>query len=244
MNARTALVMGAGDSLGAALARRFAREGLAVCVARRNADRLAPLVERIRADGGQAYAFGCDAREEDQVVSLFERIEREVGPLELVVFNIGANVRFDVRETMAQKYCKVWEMACFAGFLTGREAAKVMAPRGAGTIFSTGATASLRGAEGYAAFSGAKQGLRALAQSMAREFGKQGLHVVHPVIDGPIDTPFVRERFPALVASRPADGLLAPDDIADTYWMLHCQKRSAWTFELDLRPWLEPVTHF
>lgn len=244
MTTRTALVMGAGDSLGAALARRFAREGMGVCVARRNADQLAPLVDRIRAAGGQARAFGCDARKEDQVVSLFERIEREVGPLELVVFNIGANVQFNVRETTAQKYYKVWEMACFAGFLTGREAAKVMAPRGAGTIFFTGATASIRGGEGYAAFSGAKHGLRSLAQSMAREFGKQGLHIVHPVIDGPIDTPFVRERFPDLVASRPADGLLAPDDIADTYWMLHCQKRSAWTFELDMRPWLEPITNF
>jgi NAD(P)-dependent dehydrogenase (short-subunit alcohol dehydrogenase family) len=244
VNTRTALVMGAGDSLGAALARRFAREGLAVCVARRNADQLTALVDGIRAAGGQAHAFACDARKEDQVARLFEMIEREVGPLEVVVFNIGANVQFNVRETTAQKYYKVWEMACFAGFLTGREAARYMAPRGKGTLFFTGATASIRGAEGYAAFSGAKHGLRSLAQSMAREFGKQGLHVVHPVIDGPIDTPFVRERFPDLVASRPADGLLAPDDIADTYWMLHCQKRSAWTFELDLRPWLEPITNF
>ena len=240
----TALIMGAGDSLGAALAKRFAREGMQVCVARRNAEQLAPLVEQIRAAGGTAHAFGCDARKEDQVVALFEQIEKEIGPLGIVVFNIGANVQFNIRETTAQKYYKVWEMACFAGFLTGREAATHMAPRGQGTIFFTGATASIRGAEGYAAFAGAKHGLRSLAQSMAREFGRQGLHVVHPVIDGPIDTPFVRERFPELVAQRPADGLLAPDDIADTYWFLHNQKRSAWTFELDIRPYLEPISNF
>jgi NAD(P)-dependent dehydrogenase (short-subunit alcohol dehydrogenase family) len=239
----TALVMGAGDSLGAALARRFAREGMHVCIARRNAEQLAPLLAQIQAEGGIAHAFACDARKEEQVVALFAQIEQEIGPLGIVVFNIGANIQFNLRETTAQKYYKVWEMACFAGFLTGREAARHMAPRGQGTVFFTGATASIRGAEGYAAFAGAKHGLRSLAQSMAREFGKQGLHVVHPVIDGPIDTPFVRERFPELVAQRPADGLLAPDDIADTYWFLHTQKRSAWTFELDIRPYLEPITN-
>jgi NAD(P)-dependent dehydrogenase (short-subunit alcohol dehydrogenase family) len=242
--ANTALIMGAGDSLGAALARRFAREGMKVCIARRNAEQLEPLVEQIRAEGGEVHAFGCDARKEEQVVALFEQIEKEIGALSIVVFNIGANIQFNVRETTAQKYYKVWEMACFSGFLTGREAARYMTPRGQGTIFFTGATASIRGAEGFCAFSGAKHGLRSLAQSMAREFGSQGLHVVHPVIDGPIDTPFVRERFPEMVASRPADGLLAPDDIADTYWFLHTQKRSAWTFELDIRPFLETMTTF
>lgn len=239
-----ALVVGAGDSLGAALARRFAREGMTVCVARRNETLLAPLVDTIRNGGGTAHAFGCDARKEEQVVALFEKIEGEIGPLEVVAFNIGANVQFNVRETTSQKYYKVWEMGCFSGFLCGREAAKHMAPRHAGTIFFTGATASIRASEGYSAFSGAKHGLRSLAQSMAREFGKQGLHIVHVVIDGPIDTPFVRERFPDLVATRPPDGMLAPDDVAETYWMLHRQKRSAWTFELDLRPWLEPMVNF
>ncbi|WP_137923797.1 SDR family oxidoreductase [Cupriavidus sp. 2SB] len=239
----TALIVGAGDSLGSALARRFAREGLTVCVARRNAEQLAPLVDSIRAEGGKAHAFGCDARKEDQIGSLFASIENDFGPLSLVVFNIGANIQFGLRETTAQKYYKVWEMACFSGFLTGREAAKYMAPRGSGTVFFTGATASVRGGEGFSAFAGAKHGLRALAQSMAREFGKQGLHIVHPIIDGPIDTPFVRERFPELVASRPTDGLLAPEDIADTYWFLHTQKRSAWTLELDIRPFLEPITN-
>jgi len=239
-----ALVVGAGDSLGSALARRFAREGLKVCVARRNADKLTPLVEAIRGGGGTVHPFGCDARREEQVVELFAKIERDVGALEIVVFNVGGNIYFKLVETTAQKYFKAWEMACFAGFLTAREAMKHMAPRARGTLFFTGATAGLRGAEGYAAFATGKFGLRALAQSTAREFGKQGIHVAHVVIDGPIDTPFVRERFPDLVKERPADGLLQPDDIADTYWAIHRQKRSAWTFEADVRPWVEPLTTF
>ena len=239
-----ALVVGAGDSLGAALARRFAREGLKVCVARRHLDKLGPLAEAIRIAGGSAHPYACDARREEQVVELFARIEREVGALEIVVFNVGGNIYFKLMETTAQKYFKAWEMACFSGFLTAREAMKHMAPRGRGTLFFTGATAGLRGAEGYAAFATSKFGLRALAQSTAREFGKQGIHVAHVVIDGPIDTPFVRERFPDLVKTRPADGLLQPDDIADIYWAIHKQKRSAWTFEADVRPWLEPLTTF
>ena len=240
----TALVIGAGDSLGSALARRFAREGLKVCIARRNADKLEPLAAEIRAAGGTVHAYGCDARREEQVVDLFAKVERDVGALEIVVFNVGGNIRFGLTEMTAQKYFKAWEMACFAGFLTAREAMKVMAPRGRGTLFFTGATAALRGGEGFAAFATAKFGLRALAQSTAREYGKQGIHVAHVVIDGPIDTPFVRELRPEMVASRPKDGLLQPDDIADTYWAIHQQKRSAWTFELDIRPWLEPMTTF
>lgn len=240
----TALIIGAGDSLGAALARRFAREGFETCVARRNADKLQPLVGQIAAAGGKAHAFGCDARREEQVVALFERIERDIGPLEIVVFNVGGNIRFGLLEMTAQKFFKAWEMACFAGFLSAREAMKHMAPRGRGTLFFTGATAGLRGGEGFSAFAAGKFGLRALAQSTAREFGRQGIHVAHVVIDGPIDTPFVRERFPDMVKSRPADGLLQPDDIADTYWAIHQQKRSAWTFELDIRPWMEPMTTF
>lgn len=242
--AGSALVVGAGDSLGAALARRFAREGLQACVARRNADKLQPLVEAIRRDGGIAHAYGCDARREEQVVALFDRIEKEVGPLEIVVANVGGNIRFPLLEMTAQKYFKTWEMACFSAFLTAREAMRRMAARGRGTFFFTGATAGLRGGEGFSAFATGKFGMRALAQSTAREFGRQGVHVVHVVIDGPIDTPFVRESFPDLVKSRPADGLLAPDDIADTYWAIHKQKRSAWTFELDIRPWMEPMTTF
>ena len=234
-----ALVIGAGDALGGAIARRFAREGMTACIVRRNGDKLAPLVERIRAEGGEAVAFGVDARKEEQVTDLFERIEREIGAIEVLAFNIGANVRFPIRETTSRVYFKVWEMGCFAGFLAGREAAKVMVPRGRGTILFTGASASLRGREGYAAFAGAKHALRALAQSMARELGPQGIHVAHTVIDGAIDTAFIRDNFPERYALKAEDGILDPEAIAENYWQLHRQQRSAWTHELDLRPWME-----
>jgi NAD(P)-dependent dehydrogenase (short-subunit alcohol dehydrogenase family) len=166
-------------------------------------------------------------------------IEKEIAPIEVAIFNIGANVQFNITETTARVYFKVWEMACFAGFLMGREAARVMLPRGHGSIFFTGATASLRGRAGYAAFSGAKHGLRALAQSMARELGPQGIHVAHPIIDGAIDTEFIRETFPERYKLKDQDGIIDPAHIADTYWMLHQQPRAAWTHELDLRPWIE-----
>jgi NAD(P)-dependent dehydrogenase (short-subunit alcohol dehydrogenase family) len=235
-----ALVFGAGKGLGGAIARRFARGGLHACVVRRKAAELEPLCNEIRAAGGVATPLGVDAREEEQVVALFERVEREIGPVEVAVHNIGANVHLPIRETTARKYFKIWQMACFSGFLLGREAARRMVPRGRGTILFTGATASLRGRAGLAGFAGAKHALRALAQSMARELGPEGIHVAHVVIDGPIDMPWIRENFPDLVAQRPKDGLLAPDDIAESYWSLHGQPRSAWTFELDLRPWVEP----
>ncbi len=237
--AKAALVVGAGDATGGAIARRFAREGFIACVTRRSADKLAPLVERIRADGGQAVGFASDARKEDEVVALIERIEREVAPIEVAVFNIGANVRFAVTETTERVYRKVWEMAALAGFLVGREAAKAMLPRGRGTIVFTGATASLRGGAGYCAFAGAKHALRALAQSMARELGPKGIHVAHSIIDGAIDTAFIAENFPERYASKASEGILDPDAIAEAYWQLHRQPRSAWTHELDLRPWSE-----
>jgi NAD(P)-dependent dehydrogenase (short-subunit alcohol dehydrogenase family) len=237
---KAALVIGAGDATGGAIARRFAREGFTACVTRRNADKLAPLVARIESEGGKARAVGSDARKEEEMVALVETIEREVGPIEVAVFNIGANVRFSIAETTARVYFKVWEMACFAGFLMGREMAKVMVPRGRGTILFTGATASVRGSSGFAAFSGAKHGLRALAQSMARELGPQGIHVAHTVIDGAIDTEFIRSTFPERYALKERDGILNPEAISEAYWQLHLQHRSAWTHELDLRPWLEP----
>ncbi|MCY1542701.1 putative oxidoreductase [compost metagenome] len=236
---KAVLVIGAGDSTGSAIARRFAREGYIACVTRRNADKLAPLVAQIEAEGGQAHAFGSDARKEEEMVSLIRQIESSIAPIEAAVFNIGANVRFDILDTTSRVYYKVWEMACFAGFLMGREVARVMLPRGRGSIFFTGATASLRGRAGYAAFSGAKHGLRALAQSMAKELGPKGIHVAHPVIDGAIDTDFIRETFPERYALKDRDGILNPEHIADAYWMLHCQPRDAWTHELDLRPWIE-----
>jgi len=232
-------VIGAGDATGSAVARRFAKEGYTVCVARRTEAALKPLVDQITAEGGRALAFGLDARREDAVINFFQHIEVEVGPVEVLVFNVGGNVRFPILETTAQKYFKVWEMCALAGFLTGREAARVMQPRGRGTLLFTGATASVRGSNGFAAFAGGKAALRALAQSMAREFGPQGLHVAHVIIDGLIDTAFARTNFAQRVDELGPDGILNPDHIADAYWWLHSQPRDAWTFELDLRPSVE-----
>ncbi|PWR22617.1 SDR family oxidoreductase [Zavarzinia aquatilis] len=239
MSKPVALVIGAGDALGGAIARRFAREGFTAAVVRRNAEKLAPLVAEIEAAGGTALPFGVDARREEDVIALIAGIEAGVGPIEAMVFNIGANVRFPVTETTARVFYKVWEMACFAGFLAGRETAKAMLTRGRGTIVFTGATASLRGRAGFSAFAAAKHGLRALAQSMAREMGPQGIHVAHTIIDGAIDTAFIRDNFPDVYATKAHDGILNPDHIADAYWALHVQKRDAWTHELDLRPWSE-----
>jgi NAD(P)-dependent dehydrogenase (short-subunit alcohol dehydrogenase family) len=239
MSDKAIIVVGAGDALGGAIARRFAREGFAAVVVRRHADQLEPLVAAIREAGGEAHPFGVDARKEEEMVGLFERVEREVAAVEVCVFNIGANVRFPIAETTSRVFFKVWEMACFSGFLAGREAAKVMTPRGRGTILFTGATASVRGREVFAAFSAAKHGLRALAQSMARELGPKGVHVAHTIIDGAIDTAWIAENFPDRHALKDRDGILNPEHIADAYWALHTQPRDAWTHELDLRPWME-----
>lgn len=232
-------MVGAGDGLGGAIARRLARGGLVTCVSRRSADKLAPLVERIAEAGGVAHALACDARKEDEVVATVDRIERDVGPLEVLVFNVGANVPCSILDETARKYVKIWELACLGGFLTGREAARRMVTRGRGTIVFTGATASLRGGAGFAAFAGAKAALRALAQSMARELGPRGVHVAHVVVDGIIDGAFARDHLPAQYAKKADGGILDPDHIAETYWQLHAQPRDAWTFELDLRPWSE-----
>lgn len=240
---KVALVIGAGDATGGAIARRFAREGYTACVTRRSLDKLQPLLEQIRAAGGRAEGFASDARREEEVVALVEQIESSIGPIEVLVFNIGANVPSSILDETARKYFKVWEMACFGGFLNGREVAKRMVAReGQGrrqTILFTGATASLRGASGFAAFAGAKHALRALAQSMARELGPRGIHVAHVVVDGAIDTEFIRSNFPDRYALKAQDGILDPEHIADSYWYLHQQPRDAWTHELDLRPWSE-----
>ena len=238
---RSVLVVGAGDATGGAIARRFAREGYAAVCTRREVASLDPLLAKIRADGGEAHGFGSDARVEEEVVKLFETIERDIAPLEVLVFNIGANVNFPIRETTQRVYRKVWEMGTLAGFLAGREAAKVMVPRGRGTIIFTGATASMRGGSGFSAFAGAKFALRALAQSMARELGPAGVHVAHTIIDGAIDTEWMAKNFPQRHALKDQDGILNPDHIADAYWMLHAQPRDAWTHELDLRPWMEKM---
>jgi len=238
-NKKVALVVGAGDATGGAIAKRFAQEGFVACVTRRSADKLQPLVDAIKADGGEAHGFACDARKEEDVIALVEQIESQIGPIEAFVFNIGANVPCSILEETARKYFKIWEMACFSGFLNAREVAKRMAQRQRGTILFTGATAGLRGASGFAAFAGAKHGIRALAQSMARELGPMNIHVAHVVVDGAIDTDFIRESFPEKYATKDQDGILNPEHIAENYWYLHSQPRDAWTFELDLRPWSE-----
>jgi len=239
----TATVVGAGDFIGAAIARKFAAEGYIVHLGRRQGEMLEPLKAEIEAMGGRAVAHSLDARFEDQVTAFFEAAE-EQGPLELSVFNIGANVNFPLLDTTSRVFRKVWEMACFAGFLSGREAARHMLTRGHGSLFFTGATAGLRGGKGYAAFAAAKFGLRAVAQSAARELGPKGLHVAHLVIDAGVDTAWVRER----IKERGGDGaldnlepdqLMRPEAVAEAYWALHQQPRDAWTFEQEIRPYAE-----
>jgi NAD(P)-dependent dehydrogenase (short-subunit alcohol dehydrogenase family) len=236
-------IVGAGDFIGAAIARRFAAEGYRVHGGRRQGEKLAPLAEEIGAAGESFTGHTLDARDEADLVRFLDAADRDA-PLALCVFNIGANVQFPLLDTTERVFRKVWEMACLAGFLTGREAARRMLAHGGGSIFFTGATASLRGGKGYAAFAAAKAGLRALAQSMARELASQNIHVAHLVIDAGVDTAWVRERIAAArgaeaAAELPPDTLMNPASIAETYWQLHNQPRDAWTHELDLRPYGE-----
>jgi len=239
----TAVVIGAGDFIGGSIAKKFAAEGYIVFAGRRQGDKLAPLKAEIEAAGGRVETRSLDARDEEQMIAFLAEAEA-MAPLEVCVFNIGANVNFPLVDTTARVFRKVWEMACFAGFLAGREAAKHMLPRGKGSIFFTGATAGLRGGVGYAAFASAKFGLRAVAQAAARELGPQGIHVAHLVIDAGVDTAWVRERIKetggeqALAAIQPGE-LMRPDAVAETYWMLHQQPVDAWTFELEIRPFGE-----
>jgi NAD(P)-dependent dehydrogenase (short-subunit alcohol dehydrogenase family) len=239
----TAAVIGAGDFIGAAIAKKFAAEGFTIFAGRRNADKLAPLVADIEAAGGEIVARGLDGRKEDEVAA-FLRAADAHAPLEVCIFNVGANVNFPLLDTTERVFRKVWEMACYAGFLAGREAARLMVPRGRGSIFFTGATASVRGGIGYAAFASAKFGLRAVAQSMARELGPKNVHVAHLIIDAGVDTAWVRERIrlqsgPEALERLEPDRLMHPTSIAEAYWQLYRQPRDAWTFELDVRPYRE-----
>jgi NAD(P)-dependent dehydrogenase (short-subunit alcohol dehydrogenase family) len=231
-------VVGAGDYIGAAIARRFAREGYLVHAGRRNGEKLAPLVGQIEADGGRCVGKTLDARQEDDIAAFMRDADADA-PLEVAVFNVGANVNFPLLETTERVFRKVWELACYAGFLSGREAARMMLPRGRGSIFFTGATASVRGGKGYTAFASAKFGLRAIAQSMARELGPQGIHVAHLVIDAGVDTEWVRQRIAARGGSAEQRLLMSPDPIGEAYWQLHQQSRDAWTHEMDVRPYSE-----
>lgn len=239
----TCAVIGAGDFIGSAIAQKFAAEGYIVVAGRRTAEKLEPLKAEIAAAGGRCEGRALDARKEEDITAFLNEADA-IAPLEVVIANPGANVNFPILDTTERVFFKVWEMACKAGFLTGREAARIMLKHGRGSIFFTGATASLRGGAGYAAFASAKAGLRAVAQSMARELGPQNIHVAHLVIDAGVDTAFVRDRIAAArgkdaAENLPPDVLMNPASIADAYWMLHQQSRDAWTFELDLRPYGE-----
>ncbi len=238
---KVCVIIGAGAGLGAALARAFSTAGLTVCLTRRarNLVQLEALAQSIRDSGGKAHAFPIDARDEDAMVALFDTIEADIGPIDVTAFNIGANVRFDVVDTTARVYQKVWEMAAFSGFIAGREAARVMTPRGQGTIIFTGATASLRGGEGFSAFAGAKHALRALAQSMSRELAPKGVHVAHVVLDGAMEGAFIKGIVPDYEVRLANSEIVAVDEAAKNWVWLWQQHKSAWTHELDLRPWTE-----
>lgn len=241
-NASTA-VIGAGDYIGSAIAKRFAAEGFTVFAGRRNGEKLAPLVAEIEAGGGRIVARSLDARKEDEVTAFLGDADQQA-PLEVCIFNIGAAVSFPLVETTERVFRKVWEMACYGGFLTGREAARMMLPRARGCIFFTGATASVRGGIGYAAFASAKFGLRAVAQSAARELGPRNIHVAHLNIDAGVDTEWVRERIKeregeAALNNLDPGRLMRPAAVADAYWRLYQQPRDAWTFEQEIRPFGE-----
>jgi NAD(P)-dependent dehydrogenase (short-subunit alcohol dehydrogenase family) len=234
-----AVIAGVGEGLGYALGQRFARAGFRVALAARTADRVARLAQEIVKAGGQAFPAPTDLREAQEVMALFDALESEHGPVEVAVFNAGANFRASILDTPADMFEKIWRLGCYAGFLFGREAARRMSPRGKGTILFTGATASVRGGAQFAAFAAAKNGLRAVAQSMARELGPKGIHVAHVVIDGMIDTAAVRQRFAERVKDLGPEAMLATEAIAELYYQIHAQPRSAWTHEADLRPYGE-----
>jgi hypothetical protein len=242
MDQKIVLIVGAGDYIGSAIAKRFAQGGFIVCLGRRNGEKLNPILDEIRSLGGIAHGFTMDARKEESVESIFKNIESEIGCIDLVIFNVGGNVFFPILQTTSRVFRKVWEMATFSGFLTGREAARYMVPRKRGKIFFTGATASLRGATGYAAFAAGKAGLRGVAQSLARELGPKNIHVGHLIIDAGVDTEFVRERLRSSGKDPnelPPNTLMKPTSVAEAYWNMYQQSPDAWTFEMDLRPFAE-----
>jgi NAD(P)-dependent dehydrogenase (short-subunit alcohol dehydrogenase family) len=240
-NRDTAIIVGAGPGLGAALARRFARAEMNVAMAVRNPARIEVLAAEYSGVVHRTVAIACDGTREADVQALFQRAASELGPPRLVVFNAGAFVRKGILETSVEEFERCWKVACLGGFLVGREAARAMLAqngdgRHRGTIIFTGATASLRGGANFHNLAVGKFGLRALAQSMAREFQPKGIHVGHVIIDGQIES---NERPGRSMAERGADAVLSPDAIAESYYQLHLQRPSAWTLELDLRPYVE-----
>jgi NAD(P)-dependent dehydrogenase (short-subunit alcohol dehydrogenase family) len=237
---KVAMLVGAGDAIGAAVARRFAKGGYTVCIGRRDGAKSQGLVDELTSAGHKIHAFSVDARQESEVQELFSKVEKEIGPIEVCLFNAGSNVNKPLVETTEKLFFKAWELACYAGFLVGREAARVMTMRGRGTILFTGATASLRGGKGFAAFASAKFGLRAVAQAMARELGPKNIHVVHLIIDAAVDSAAIHARLKAASGIEAKDiapdSLTKTDSIAEAYWFAHQQAKDGWTHELDLRP--------
>lgn len=240
---KVALGIGAGDAIGAAFARRFAKGGYRVAMARRDPTKSDALVQEINAGGGKAKAYAADARQEDSLEALLNAVESDLGPVEVMLYNAGANYKSPLTETTQDMFRKVWALGCEGGFLSGKAAARRMLPRGKGTILFTGATASMRGGAGFAAFAAAKFGLRAVAQSMARELGPEGIHVAHLIVDGGVDSPAIHARRKAANGGKdidfPPDSLMDLASIAEAYWTLSQQGRDAWTHELDIRPFVE-----
>jgi NAD(P)-dependent dehydrogenase (short-subunit alcohol dehydrogenase family) len=238
-----AILVGAGDAIGAAVARRFAEGGYTICICRREAAKSQGLLDELKAAGHEIHAFSVDARQEAAVQELFSQVEKDIGPIEVCLFNAGSNVNKPLIETTEKLFFKAWELACYAGFLVGREAARHMVPRGRGTILFTGATASVRGGKGFAAFAAAKFGLRAVAQAMARELGPKNIHVVHLIIDAAVDSEAIHQRLKTAkgidATDIPSDSLAKTSSIANAYWFAHQQSRDGWTHELDLRPSVE-----
>ena len=239
----TVAVIGAGDYIGSEIAKKFASEGFTIFAGRRNGDKLAPLVQEIEKADGKIFARSLDARKEEEIIAFLSDADKHA-PLEVCIFNIGANVNFAILDTTERVFRKVWEMACYSGFLAGREAARLMLPRGKGNIFFTGATASLRGGAGFAAFASAKFGLRAVAQSIARELWPKNIHVAHLIIDSGVNTAWVRERIKeregeAALQDLDPHRLMPPASVAASYWQLYQQPRTAWVFEQEIRPFGE-----
>lgn len=230
-----AVIVGVGPGLGAALAERFAREGHAVALLARSARHRERIIERIRAGGGSAHGYDCDVREPESVAAAFEQVRATLGDPDVLVYNAGMFAVGGLLELSSADFENAWRVNCLGAFLAAREVAPAMLQRGRGTLLFTGATAAIRGGARFAGLAVGKFGLRALAQSLAREFGPKGIHVAHVVIDGQIDSPAARQRS----SERGAGSFLEPAAIADAYWQLHSQSRSAWTLEQDLRPHVE-----
>lgn len=238
---KAALIFGGGATagIGGAVALRIAAGGLPVYITGRSLDKLNTTVAAINQSGGQASAIQVDASDEAQIIAAFEQVENDGFSVDLVVHNVGTNRPSGFMQTTPEMLEHHWRNDCLSGFFVGQQAAKRMQPRGRGTILFTGASASLRGKAQFGAFAAAKSGLRIMAQSMARDFGPKGIHVAHIIIDGIVDGERLRQFAPQLIAAQGDNGALNPTAIAETYWQIYQQHRTAWTHELDLRPFKE-----